>query len=458
MLPATIGSQFEAERALAELRTVCRVVSDPRDSEEYTYWETSTHDTLAYAFYSVPDQYRNVPAVKSASRIFDQIPDGQLVRPDKPEPAVLRLSAVKGTDETRRNLERLKEESIKKNVVILGARRGEDIAPRIGNTITILCSKIEDIARFLEMGVRSRAGPILPTKSDPDLMIQAIVPAPEELLDYFADEIRQKVKGRASASSHYYRRACAEIRDALRGTAVQPGNAGAVKDPELEASSASGQGNVTSVIQLKKFLSHYFGTSVESEEAFSSYLLSSFLEDGVGMFEIIITVIRDKERRLLPGSARIAAVRSLEIGSDTDYRAFRERYQYTLYESPVCLPITSKVVPKTLYKVVPLRMYRLYVERGAIIRGGRALIELLPSRPDEYQSLRDHGECPNDTVDRITDSNVTDMWSWPSMRASSPWRMGACILLARVPLHRARTSRSGTGGVSTSRRTAPSST
>ena len=249
MLPATIGSQFEAERALAELRTVSRVVGDPRDSEEYTYWETSTHDTLAYAFYSVPDQYRNVPAVKSASHIFDQIPDGQLVRPDKPEPAVLRISAVKGTDDTRRNLERLKEESIKKNVIILGARRGEDIAPRIGNTITTLCAKIGDIARFLEMGVRSRAGPILPTKSDPDLMIQAIVPAPEELLDYFADEIRQKVKGRASASSHYYRRACAEIRDALRGTAVQPGNAGAVKDPELEASSASGQGNVTSVIQ-----------------------------------------------------------------------------------------------------------------------------------------------------------------------------------------------------------------
>ena len=194
-------------------------------------------------------------------------------------------------------------------------------------------------------------------------MIQAA--APTELLGYFADEIRQKVENRAGASSHYYRRACAEIRDALRGTAVQPGNAGAVKDPELEA----WQGNVTSVIQLKKFLSHYFGTSIESENAFSLYLLSSFLEEGVGMFEIIITVIRDKERRLLPGSAR---------GSDTDYRAFRERYQYLLYESPVCLPITSKVVPKTLYKVVPLRMYRLYVERGAIIRGGRAMMSSSP--------------------------------------------------------------------------------
>ena len=136
--------------------------------------------------------------------------------------------------------------------------------------------------------------------------------------------------------------------------------------------------------------------------------------------EIIITVIRDKESRLLPGSARIAAVRSLEIGSDTDYRAFRERYQYMLYESPVCLPVISKVVPKTLYKVVPLRMYQLYVERGAIIWGGRAVIELLPSRPDEYQPIRDHGECPADTVDRLTDRNVTELHTSGRRRRSDP--------------------------------------
>ena len=230
------------------------------------------------------------------------------MRPDKPEPAVLRFSAVRGNEVTRRNLKRLG-----------GART----SPPGSETRSPLC--VEDVARFLESGVRSRAGPILPTKSGPNLMIQAIVPAPTELLDYFTDEVRQKVEGRASASSHY-RRACAEIRDVLRGTAVQPGNAGAVKDSELEASSASGQGNVTLVIQLKKFLSHYFGASLESDDAFALYVLSSFLEDGVGMFEIIITVIRDNERRLLPGSARIAAVRSLE----TDYRAFRERYQYML--------------------------------------------------------------------------------------------------------------------------------
>ena len=58
------------------------------------------------------------------------------------------------------------------------------------------------------------------------------------------------------------------------------------------------------------------------------------------------------------------------------------------------------MVPKTLYKVVPLRMYRLYVERGAIIRGGRAMIELLLSRPDEYQPIRDHGEAELHTSGR----------------------------------------------------------
>ena len=66
-----------------------KVVGDPRDSEEYTRWETSSYDFVAYAFYQVPSQYRNVPAVKSASRIFGLIPDDQLVRPNKPEPAVV---------------------------------------------------------------------------------------------------------------------------------------------------------------------------------------------------------------------------------------------------------------------------------------------------------------------------------------------------------------------------------
>ena len=45
------------------------------------------------------------------------------------------------------------------------------------------------------------------------------------------------------------------------------------------------------------------------------------------MFEIILTVIRDKDHHLVPGSARIAAVRLLEIGADTDYCAFHEKYQ-----------------------------------------------------------------------------------------------------------------------------------
>ena len=60
------------------------------------------------------------------------------------------------------------------------------------------------------------------------------------------------------AEKEFLRRACAEIRDVLRDTAVQPGKAGAVSDPELESSTASGQGNVTTIRQLKEFLHHYF--------------------------------------------------------------------------------------------------------------------------------------------------------------------------------------------------------
>ena len=44
-----------------------------------------------------------------------------------------------------------------------------------------------------------------------------------------------------------------------------------------------------------------------TEDACALHVLSSFLEDGVGIFELILTVIRDEKRCLIPGSARVAA-------------------------------------------------------------------------------------------------------------------------------------------------------
>ena len=163
--------------------------------------------------------------------------------------------------------------------------------------------------------------------------------------------------------------------------------------------------------QLTKFLHHYFGTRLASEEACALRVPSSYLEDGAGMFEL---VIRDENHRLIPGSARIADIRSLEIGAHTDY--------LPLNESLVCLPIASPLV-----------------EQGAIIRVARAMVELLPSWPDEYVIIRDHGECPTNSVDRITYRNVTEIHigSTPERRSprlmpvTSQWRMAGCELRAR---------------------------
>ena len=49
-------------------------------------------------------------------------------------------------------MEKLNEESIRKNKVILGAKLGEFIAPRIGNSIKTLCANVSEISDFLQMG------------------------------------------------------------------------------------------------------------------------------------------------------------------------------------------------------------------------------------------------------------------------------------------------------------------
>ena len=261
------------------------------------------------------------------------------------------------------------------------------------------------------MGVRTRAGPIIPMKNDSKTFIQALVPCPSELLNYFSQEMRDAVTAVSDV-----RRTCAEIRDIMKGKAKQPGKTGAVPDPELEKALAGGQGNVMAIRHLTKLLYHFFGTSLEQDEHMTRIILAAFMKE----VEVIITVLRNEAQEYIPGSARIAALRSLEIGADSDYQSFRERYQFTLYDSPVCLPISAKLVPKTLYMVIPLHDYRFFMERGAILRRGRALIEMLPSRPDEYLSMRNHGECPAGFFDKEIPLDVTDIITSGRRQRSDP--------------------------------------
>ena len=97
MMPMTVGSQVEAERILAEIRIANEICGDNKDSDEYALWEKSTDEDVLFFHYVIPPQCRNAPAVKSASRLFDNIPDGKLVRPNKPEPQVLRCELQQET-------------------------------------------------------------------------------------------------------------------------------------------------------------------------------------------------------------------------------------------------------------------------------------------------------------------------------------------------------------------------
>ena len=164
MLPSTIGSQFEAQGALAEIRAVSKVVGDQR-----RYGRLLRRRRLLLLLPgSIATSERS--GSFSASRIFDLISDDQLE------------SAVRGSDESRRRMQRLKDEPTRKNQVILSAR----LAPRLGNSIKMLCAKISDILSFLQMGVRTRAGP--PPHQKQSEQNDAGRRACAEALGYFTNE------------------------------------------------------------------------------------------------------------------------------------------------------------------------------------------------------------------------------------------------------------------------------
>ena len=96
------------------------------------------------------------------------------------------------------------------------------------------------------------------------------------------------------------------------------------------------------------------------------------------------------------------------------------------------------------------------------------MIELLPSRPDEYEPIRDHGECPADTVDRITYRNVTELHTSDRRQRSDPRYVvidarffameNGGVRITRQGTFASRENLAmGTGDASTSIKTTPSS-
>ena len=132
-------------------------------------------------------------------------------------------------------------------------------------------------------------------------------------------------------------------------------------------------------------------------EVFHSAAIKAF---PIGQVEVMLMIMYDGSGVLLRECTRLVAIRYTRIGRDMSFSAVRRRY--TQEDAPggslVC-EMHWNELPMVGYVVMKFLELRKAVQLQKVRRNGKAMIEILITRPDVYESIGDgrldEGTCGN---------------------------------------------------------------
>ena len=119
----------------------------------------------------------------------------------------------------------------------------------------------------------------------------------------------------------------------------------------------------------------------------------------------------DESGVLLKDFTRLVSVRFTRIGRDTTFQAVRR--MYTEADAPGGSLMCENELPMVGYVVMKFQDFRKAVQLQRMRRNGKAMIEILITRPDEYESIGDGR--PDEGLVPITatlrpDAEVSPSW------------------------------------------------
>ena len=113
---------------------------------------------------------------------------------------------------------------------------------------------------------------------------------------------------------------------------------------------------------------------------------------SVGQVEVMLMLMYDENGMLIKDHTRLVAVRCTRIGRDMSFQAVRRRY--TDGDAPggsLMYKMHWGELPMAGYVVMRFQDFRKAVQLQKVRRNGKAMIEILITRPDEYNSIGDGG-------------------------------------------------------------------
>ena len=110
----------------------------------------------------------------------------------------------------------------------------------------------------------------------------------------------------------------------------------------------------------------------------------------IGQVEVMLMIMYDENGILLKECTRLVAVRYTRIGRDMSFSSVRQRYtQKVAPGGSLMYEMHWSEIPMVGYVVMKFLDFRKAVQLQKVRRNGKAMIEILITRPDEYESIGD---------------------------------------------------------------------
>ena len=129
-------------------------------------------------------------------------------------------------------------------------------------------------------------------------------------------------------------------------------------------------------------------TGMENAEMSWKFFIPTIKAFPVGQVEAMLMIMYDGNGVLLRECTRLVAVRYTRIGRDMSYSAVRQRYTQAPGGS-LMYEMHWNELPMAGYVVMKFSDFRKAVQLQKVRRNGKAMIEILITRPDVYETIGD---------------------------------------------------------------------
>ena len=131
-------------------------------------------------------------------------------------------------------------------------------------------------------------------------------------------------------------------------------------------------------------------TGMENAEMTWKFFIPAIKAFPIGQVEVMLMIMYDGNGVLLRECTRLVAVRYTRIGRDMSFSSVRQRY--TQEDAPggsLMYEMHWNELPMVGYVIMKFLDFRKAVQLQKVRRNGKAMIEILITRPDEYESIGD---------------------------------------------------------------------